>query len=43
MDVTDLGIATEVRPLYPEKAPCPILVTVFGITTDDTLLLVQYF
>ena len=29
--VTLLGIMMEVRPIQPEKAPSPMLVTLFGI------------
>ena len=34
MDVMELGIVTEVRPLHPEKALSPIDVTELGMVTE---------
>ena len=34
MDVTELGMVTEVRPLQPEKAAYPMDVTELGMVTE---------
>ena len=38
IEVTELGILTEVKPVLPEKALFPIDVTEFGITTLGRLV-----
>jgi hypothetical protein len=34
MNVTLLGMVTEVKPEQPEKAPSPMLVTLLGMSTE---------
>lgn len=38
IEVTDSGIARDVRRLHPSKADCPIIVTELGMTTERRLL-----
>ena len=38
MLVTDAGIVTLVKPAQPEKAPAPIIVTVFGTVYVEPVL-----
>ena len=35
MEVTPVGMLTEVKPLQPENALFPMEVTLFGMVTDD--------
>ena len=37
MLVTELGISTDVKPVHPEKAYSPMLVTELGMVKDVTL------
>lgn len=42
MFIAEFNISIDVRFLQPEKAYCPMLVTEFGIVTDDIPVQSQY-